>query len=100
MTGLAGQVTLTHAVACPPPRRGPCRSVCTDPPSVIESIYSGVSSRSFRSAYELSNHVGFALFDVLVIVAVVLWLVFTTAAIWSARRRRLGRATARIACAR
>ena len=68
------------------------------PPSVIESIY---SERLFPFLQiiltSISNHVGFALFDVLVIAAVVLWLVFTTADLLVARRAGWVRATARIA---
>ena len=67
------------------------------PPSVIESIY---SERLFPFLQviltSISNRVGFALFDVLVIAAVVLWLVFTTGDLLVARRAGWMRATARI----
>lgn len=67
------------------------------PPSAIESIYSERLFPFFQIILtSISNRVAFALFDVLVIAAVVLWLVFTTGDLLAARRVGWLRAAARI----
>src|SRR6476646_9568438 len=67
------------------------------PPAVIESIY---ATRLFPFLQviltSISNRVAFALFDVLVIAAVVLWLVFTAGDLLVARRAGWVRGTASI----